>query len=339
MDSNKHFLYVSYAHTDSYRVSEVIDSVKLHFKKRVIPVELWMDTTHLVPGNRWDVVISEALEASIGILLFISPQSLQSEWVHKELEFAAESPDHLILPVLLEYVDDMPESLKRIQYLDLSKVKAKEDIHALSKNIADTTANYLAKMHSPKSLVSKGEAQELAHQIANEVRAANEPASSEETQDAVFLVHGHDLESLSEIENYLESVGITPVVLSRLDESAQSLFQKFMSVAQKARFAVVLLSSDDYGASRRQYETEGVADRSLQFRARQNVILELGFFYGRLGWENVYVIYKDADKVFPNFERPSDLDGVVFDAMNSSSWKGNLADKLRSNGFSLSTDS
>jgi hypothetical protein len=70
------------------------------------------------------------------------------------------------------------------------------------------------------------------------------------------------------------SVGIESVVLSRQDESPQSLFQKFMTIGARARFAIVLLGADDYGASRRQYDASGVGDRALQFRARQNVVLE-----------------------------------------------------------------
>lgn len=72
-----------------------------------------------------------------------------------------------------------------------------------------------------------------------------------------------------------------------------------------APFSVVVELVKD----RAQYDLDGVADRALQFRPRQNVVLELGFFYGRLGWENVFVVLKRPDKLFPNFERPSDLDG------------------------------
>ena len=76
--------------------------------------------------------------------------------------------------------------------------------------------------------------------------------------------------------------------------------------------------------------------RALQFRGRQNVILELGFFYGFLGWENVFVLLKKPDKVWPNFERPSDLEGVVFDEVDSSHrWKGYLTDRLAQAGFDL----
>ena len=65
-----------------------------------------------------------------------------------------------------------------------------------------------------------------------------------------------------------------------------------------------------------------MGERALQFRARQNVILELGFFYGYLGWEHVFVLYKPPDEIFPNFERPSDLGGVVFDEVEAGrTWK------------------
>lgn len=151
----------------------------------------------------------------------------------------------------------------------------------------------------------------------------------------MFVVHGHDMDAVAQLDAYLTKVGVEGIVLSRLDDSPQSLFQKFMSVASKARFAIVLMGSDDFGASRRQYEEPGVADRALQFRARQNVILELGFFYGRLGWENVFVVYREPNKVFPNFERPSDLDGVVIDSMSDPSWEEKLGARLESAGFTL----
>jgi predicted nucleotide-binding protein len=96
------------------------------------------------------------------------------------------------------------------------------------------------------------------------------------------------------------------------------------------------LTGDDVGASRLQCDSEGVAERALQFRARQNVILELGFFYGHLGWENVFVLYRKPNRVFPNFERPSDLEGVVFDIIDDSNrWQQSLRTKLGEAGFDL----
>jgi predicted nucleotide-binding protein len=177
----------------------------------------------------------------------------------------------------------------------------------------------------------------VAATIAQDARNANLPGSGKgQTPDSVFLVHGHDTTAISDMESYLTGLGIKTFILSRVGGPAQSLLQRFLRSAADAHFAVVILSADDIGASRVQYETDGVGDRALQFRARQNVVLELGFFYGLLGWENVFVLYRPPDKVFPNFERPSDIEGAVFDLMDPSGrWRESLAQKLVEGGFHL----
>jgi Peptidase C39 family len=74
---------------------------------------------------------------------------------------------------------------------------------------------------------------------------------------------------------------------------------------------------------------DGVSSRSLTAKTRMRV-------YGYLGWEKVFVLLKKAAKVFPNFERPSDLDGAVFDPIDEGgNWKTMLAEKLRDAGFRL----
>lgn len=185
--------------------------------------------------------------------------------------------------------------------------------------------------------MSVEEARNFAATIAQEVRGAAQPAGAEtEAPHSVFVVYGHDGTTLEQVDAYLRSLGIETVVLSRRPGPAQSLFQKFLKSSKEARFAVVILTADDFGASRLQYEADGVADKALQFRARQNVILELGFFYGFLGWENVFVVYRKPNKVFPNFERPSDLDGVIFDTIDDTGqWRETLQTKLAKAGFNL----
>src|SRR5262249_20218507 len=123
--------------------------------------------------------------------------------------------------------------------------------------------------------------------IAKQLRS-NEP--TEVAKHAVFLVHGHHVEALAVVERFLHSINVRPIVLTRMEGGDQSLMQRFFRVGSEATFAIAILSADDYGSSRRQYDEPGVETKALQFRARQNVILELGFFYGRLGWEKVFVL-------------------------------------------------
>jgi predicted nucleotide-binding protein len=73
---------------------------------------------------------------------------------------------------------------------------------------------------------------------------------------------------------------------------------KLLANAQKAAYAVVLLTGDDEG------RVIGAPD--LQRRARQNVILELGLFIGLLGRDKVIALYE------PGVEIPSDHLGVTY---------------------------
>jgi len=237
----------------------------------------------------------------------------------------------LIIPIILEHAADLPEALQRRQWLDLTREMNVEKAVA---EIADAVRRASNRKPEARRRISAHEAQEVATQVADEVRGEKVEAAA--APDAVFLVHGRDLLLLNEVASYLEAQGVRTVVLSKISGAEQSLLQKFFKWGREARSAIVLFSADDLGAVRVQYEHEGVGEKALQFRARQNVILELGFFYGRLGWENVFALHKPANEVFPNFELPSDLGGVVFDQVDpEGNWKELLADRLLAVGFEL----
>ena len=68
------------------------------------------------------------------------------------------------------------------------------------------------------------------------------------------------------------------------------------------KFALILLSADDLGLQKDKKFNEA------KFRARQNVIFEMGFFIGVLGRKNVCAIHEDVE----NFELPSDYQGVIY---------------------------
>ena len=66
----------------------------------------------------------------------------------------------------------------------------------------------------------------------------------------------------------------------------------------------------------------------LSPRARQNVILELGYFIGKLGREKVCALH--AGEV----ELPSDLHGVIW-VPYSGDWKLKLIQELRAAGLRI----
>ena len=330
------YIFASYANSDLDAVRPILKALSDESGRRGLPVYVWFNQDDLQPGQDWAGTITRALRECIGLLVFVSPRSIASEWVARELLVAMENPDTLIISILLESVEQLPPGLERRQVIDLRHLgNAGTDATVLqnaAERICDSIGAYLQR-DSVGPVVPRSAAPALAAAIAEETRDVQQKSAGAATPTSVFVVHGHDNETLNEVNTYLGSLGIKSVVLSKIAGPAQSLFQKFLKSSAEARFAIVIITPDDYGVSRVQYNAEGVGEKALQLRARQNVILELGFFYGQLGWENVFVVYRNRD-VYPNFERPSDLDGIVFVEIDATGqWQEVLTDKLVEAGF------
>lgn len=137
----------------------------------------------------------------------------------------------------------------------------------------------------------------------------------------VFIVHGHDIAARESAARFLERIGIDVVILHEQANQGRTIIEKIVAHSDVG-FAIVLLTPDDEGRS-------AGADR-WECRARQNVLLELGYFIARLGRENVCALKKG------NVEVPSDFAGVVWTAMDdNNSWKTELAKELKAAGYAI----
>jgi len=133
----------------------------------------------------------------------------------------------------------------------------------------------------------------------------------------VFVVHGHDGEAKESVSRFLGKLGLHPIILHEQANQGRTLIEKFETSSRNVAFAVVLLTPDDVGGP------ASLAESGLHPRARQNVILELGYFMGRLGRTRVCALYKGG------IELPSDFQGVVYQELDpAGAWKAKLAQEL-----------
>ncbi|HEX4952068.1 MAG TPA: nucleotide-binding protein [Thermoanaerobaculia bacterium] len=133
---------------------------------------------------------------------------------------------------------------------------------------------------------------------------------------SVFVVHGHDHAVLHEAARLIERLGLKPVVLFEEPSKGRTIIEK-LEQRSFAGAALVILTPDDIGACVKE-------PQEMRPRARQNVILELGFFIGVLGRGRVVVLYTEG------IELPSDYSGVEYVRFDrEGAWKLRVARELR----------
>jgi predicted nucleotide-binding protein len=156
--------------------------------------------------------------------------------------------------------------------------------------------------------------------------ATNNPTREEPINDSasvsrkVFVVHGHDEGAREAVARFLAQIGFEPIILHEQANQGRTIIEK-VEVHGNVGFAVVLLTPDDEGCQK---------GGTPQPRARQNVLLELGYFVGRLGRKHVCALKRD------DVEIPSDFGGVVYEPYDSSGgWKQALGRELQAIGHEI----
>ncbi|WP_440995543.1 TIR domain-containing protein [Arhodomonas sp. SL1] len=117
----------------------------------------------------------------------------------------------------------------------------------------------------------------------------------------VFVVYGHDETAKNHLEAMLRRWGLEPLILDQLPSEGQTLIEKLETYTAEVNFAVVLATPDDEGH-------RAGHDDEKAFRARQNVVLEMGMLLSVLGRSRVAIVLKQQS----NMERPSDIQGLIY---------------------------
>jgi predicted nucleotide-binding protein len=175
-------------------------------------------------------------------------------------------------------------------------------------------ARFRGRLHSQEWMVAKPQ----------QVIAVTPPISMPQN-NKVFIVHGHDDAARESVARFLEKLGLTAVILHEQANSSLTVIEK-LERNSDVKFAVVLLTPDDLGCKKED-------SKNLVLRARQNVLIELGYFVGKLGRSNVCSLRVGETEI------PSDFNGVVYtDYDKSGGWKLKLAQELITAKFSINIE-
>lgn len=141
----------------------------------------------------------------------------------------------------------------------------------------------------------------------------------------VFIVHGHDGELKEATARLVSKLDLEPVILHEQSRKGRTIIENFSVHANEAGFAIVLLTADDVGS-----EGNLATHSPLQLRARQNVVFEMGFFFGSMGRGKVCAIHD------PDVEIPSDLAGILYVPYDQpGKWRFDVAKEIREAGYDV----
>lgn len=145
----------------------------------------------------------------------------------------------------------------------------------------------------------------------------------------IFIVHGRDHEPVRELKAMLSEFGLKPIVLYEQASGSMTIAEKIEKYLDDVGYAFVILTPDDLGCFKDSCSKliqkclieEGESEDSrkkkwklfflqmqsmLRNRARQNVILEFGCCWGKLGRKKVCCLHKG------DVDFPSDMQGIVY---------------------------
>jgi predicted nucleotide-binding protein len=142
--------------------------------------------------------------------------------------------------------------------------------------------------------------------------------------EKIFVVHGRDDGLRDQVARVIERLGLKPLILMEEPNEGRTIIEKFEEKALDVGFAVVLLTADDLG------HAHDEPTPSAPNRARQNVVLELGYFMGVLGRARVAALYQEG------VELPSDIHGLGYIVLDlARAWRYKLAEELAAAGYPI----
>jgi len=130
-------IFLSYASQDRELARKIADHLKNY------DFYVWYDLWELKPGDSITQKIEEAISTSNYLIILLSPSSIRSEWVRRELIMAQSeltARDVTIIPILISDVNEneIPIELRSIQWLDLRKDPEKK-IGVVTKQITNSS--------------------------------------------------------------------------------------------------------------------------------------------------------------------------------------------------------
>jgi len=113
-------VFISHSHESQALAKQISDAL------RRVGLEVW-DDTQILPGDNWAQEIARALEESQAMVILLTPSTVNSTWVQREIQYAlgSKSFESRVVPVLVGSEDFPADSVPWIlRHLNIIKLPA-----------------------------------------------------------------------------------------------------------------------------------------------------------------------------------------------------------------------
>ncbi|MEM3697100.1 MAG: nucleotide-binding protein [Candidatus Bathyarchaeia archaeon] len=209
--------------------------------------------------------------------------------------------------------------------------------------------NELAELRDLSRILVRGYLKETVPQV---VEKRKKVIPKKKLSKKVFIAHGRDYKPVRELKAMLEKFGLKPIVLAEQPSGSRTVVEKLEKYSKDVNYAFVILTPDDGSfnfaalmeiAEKSEAQTLSRKEKDELFLklfgnivkkvARQNVILEFGYFIGKLGRDHVCCLYKG------DVQLPSDMQGIVYVPFRNSvrEAENDIIKELEAVGYDLQT--
>lgn len=227
--------------------------------------------------------------------------SLYSKWREYNIELLNRSFDILENEYVSKYKDNISKNFLFIEEVDGSKIDIKNQITFLESII------------------------ERLDLIPTKEEGKTNSKMETTNTNKIFIVHGHNETIKEKVARLLENLKLEPIILHEQVDNGNTIIEKFEQHSNSVNFAIILLTADDEGKAKK--------EKDYKPRARQNVIFEMGHFYGKLGRNRVFLLKENG------VEEPSDLSGIIYTPYDEyDAWKFKLVKQLKESDYDVSAN-
>jgi len=348
-------VFLSWSGQQSKQVAELLSNWLPNVLQSIKP---WFSGADIKAGSLWMNELQYQLsESKVGIIC-LTPENLSAPWILYEAGLLSKSiGNSFIIPYLIGFSPiDLSGPLVHFQSVTTSKkdnFKMLQTFNKLSENsINDDTLksaferswpDFESKLSqiidSNKKITDKSledinykvpadllkeipkNSIDLLNQVIQQLSTKSEDEQIKLEGNRVFIVHGHNEVIKLTVARLVEKLGLKAIILNEQPNQGQTIIEKF-ETNSKSDFAVVLMTADDKGAQ--------ISKEELSFRARQNVIFELGYFTAKMGRKRLVVLYENGVEI------PSDYYGIAYINIDQGgAWQFHLAKELKTAGLNV----